>query len=189
MKSVIRNESGFTLTEVLVTIMLMTMVMFALYAMFDMSLRVYGVGNNTVETNENARVALDRMEREIRSAWHSGSDCGDSSSDTGVLLAPSPESTPNSITFWNCLSDSGLPTDISYRMDGGDLVRTEGALDPQPLAALGTEGTPLEFRYLDASNTDVSATGGAVLVEITLVAREDGQSQTLVTNAGLRNAS
>lgn len=183
MKGIIRDESGFTLVEVLVTIMLMTMVMFALYAMFDMSLRVYGVGNDTVETNENARVALDRMEREIRSAWHSGSAC-DASSATGFLVDSG--SSPTSITFSNCLSNTGLPTEIRYSMSGDDLVRSEGGASAEPLADLG-DGGVLEFEYLDASSTPVSPTG-AVLVGIKIEATEGGQSQTLVTNAGLRNA-
>jgi prepilin-type N-terminal cleavage/methylation domain-containing protein len=60
----LREESGFTLAEVMVTIMLMLTVMFALYNIFDMGLRVFSFGNSKVEAVENARLGLGKMERE-----------------------------------------------------------------------------------------------------------------------------
>jgi type II secretory pathway component PulJ len=64
-----RGEGGFTLPEVLVTVTLMIVVLFALYSIFDMSLRVFGFGNDKVEAVENARLGLEKMEREIRAAY------------------------------------------------------------------------------------------------------------------------
>jgi Tfp pilus assembly protein PilV len=63
------EQGGFTLVEMLVTTMLMIGVMFALYNVFDMSLRVYTFGNNKVEATQNARLGLEKMEREIRAAY------------------------------------------------------------------------------------------------------------------------
>jgi len=65
----LRDESGFTLTEVLVTIMIMVVVLFALYSIFDMGLRVFAFGNDKLEAVENARLGLERMEREVRAAY------------------------------------------------------------------------------------------------------------------------
>lgn len=184
MKRAIKNEAGFTLTEVLVTIMMMTMVVFALYSMFDMSLRVFQTGNSTVEANENARVALDRMEREIRSAWPSN-DCEDPSQSDDPLIGDSSNS--GSITFKNCFSDTDPPRTINYRINGDNLERVEDG-SAQTLASLGSSPTPLRFRYLNAASEDVP-TANAILVEITLVAQNGDRTQTLITNAGLRNAN
>ena len=64
----IKEESGFTLPEMLVTMLLMTVVLFALQNVFDASLRVFKFGNDKIEAVENVRLGLERMEREIRAA-------------------------------------------------------------------------------------------------------------------------
>jgi prepilin-type N-terminal cleavage/methylation domain-containing protein len=64
----LKDERGFTLSEVLVTILIMTFVLLALSSMFHMSLKVFSYGNNKVEAVESARVGLEKMEREIRQA-------------------------------------------------------------------------------------------------------------------------
>ena len=52
-----------------VTTVIMIVVLFALYSIFDMSIRIFSTGNNKVEAMENARVGLEKMEREIRAAY------------------------------------------------------------------------------------------------------------------------
>jgi prepilin-type N-terminal cleavage/methylation domain-containing protein len=63
------EEGGFTLPEMLVTMTIMIVVLFALYNIFDMSIRVFSFGNNKVEAVENARLGMEKMEREIRTAY------------------------------------------------------------------------------------------------------------------------
>jgi type II secretory pathway component PulJ len=65
----LREERGFTLTEMLVTTMLMIVVLFAIYSIFDISLRVFGFGNASMEATDNARMGMAKMEREIRAAY------------------------------------------------------------------------------------------------------------------------
>lgn len=64
----LQDERGFTLAEMLVTVIMMVVVLSALYSVFDMSLRVFSYGNNKVEAVETSRAALEKMEREIRQA-------------------------------------------------------------------------------------------------------------------------
>lgn len=68
-RRLLREEQGFTLSEMMVTIMIMIVVMFALYNIFDMSIRVFSFGNNKVEAVEQARLGLEKMERELRGAY------------------------------------------------------------------------------------------------------------------------
>jgi competence protein ComGC len=65
----LREEGGFTLSEMMVVTMMLTIVLFALYSVFDMSIRVFSFGNDKVEATENARAGLERMVREVRSAY------------------------------------------------------------------------------------------------------------------------
>ena len=64
-----KEETGFTLVEVLVSAMMMFGVLFALYAIFDVSVRAFGYRGDRLEAVGNARLALGRMEREIRAAY------------------------------------------------------------------------------------------------------------------------
>jgi prepilin-type N-terminal cleavage/methylation domain-containing protein len=66
----LKDERGFTLTEILVTTIIMVFVLSALYSVMDMSLRVFSYGNNKVEAVESARVGMEKMEREIRQAYN-----------------------------------------------------------------------------------------------------------------------
>jgi len=68
-KRVVCEEAGFTLTEILVTMMIMIIVLFGLYSMFDMGIRVYSFGNDKVDATEKARLGMEKMEREIRAAF------------------------------------------------------------------------------------------------------------------------
>ena len=45
----LREEGGFTLPELMVTMVMMLTVLFALYSIFDMSLRVFSFGSDKVE--------------------------------------------------------------------------------------------------------------------------------------------
>jgi type II secretory pathway component PulJ len=64
-----REATGFTLVEVLVSAMMLFAVLYALYAIFDVSVRTFGYGRDRLESVENARLALGQMEREIRAAY------------------------------------------------------------------------------------------------------------------------
>lgn len=95
------EEKGFTLPEVLVTMLIMMTVLFALYSIFDMSIRVFGYGNDKVEAVENARLGLERMEREIRAAYPYDKT-NPTSPDPGLFA----EWTSTRLTFGNDLDGS-----------------------------------------------------------------------------------
>jgi prepilin-type N-terminal cleavage/methylation domain-containing protein len=65
----LREEGGFTMIEMMITVLIMVFVLMALYSIFDMSVRVFMVGNNKTEAVGSARLGLEKMEREIRAAY------------------------------------------------------------------------------------------------------------------------
>jgi prepilin-type N-terminal cleavage/methylation domain-containing protein len=172
------DESGFTLPEVLVAMTMMVTVLFALYALFDTSVRIFRYGGDELEALENARLGLERMEREIRAAYpHDG----------GVLLDIGGT---DGISFQN-MPDSGPPRTITYSLSGGpeSYLRRNGQRLVGPLD--GEEG--LRFAYC-ATPTDCSSPmtdeAGVRLVRITLNARVPGATdatRTLTTDVYLRN--
>lgn len=177
----LREEGGFTLPELLVTMVMMLTVMFALYSIFDMSIRVFSFGNDKVEAVENARVSMERMEREIRAAYPTDKVGG----DTTLIRSYGPNPT-NSITFGNNLNNNYVVDDpgevISYSVDGGNrLLRNTEAL-----AALGPTGS-LQFRYLKNDGTDATSEGEVRIVQISLKVDVDDRTQILTTDVALRN--
>ena len=158
---ILRDESGFTLTEALVTMMLMITVMFALYSIFDMSLRVFSFGNDKVEAVENARLGMERMEREIRAAYPVNK-IPDPPLEH-LFFAPGNPSVPatpgtNTLTFGNDLRQGGNPPnrriwassagtdtgeEITYAVSGSTLTR-----NGRPVVEnVATNG--LTFAYFD----------------------------------------
>ena len=99
----LKEERGFTLPEMLVTIIIMMVVFFALYSVFDMSVRIFAFGSNKVEAVESARLGLERMEREIRAAYPVGSDSHLFFDANGLATINPPQAMPtdDQITFGN----------------------------------------------------------------------------------------
>jgi prepilin-type N-terminal cleavage/methylation domain-containing protein len=181
----LRDESGFTLPELLVTVLMMTVVMFALYSIFDMSMRVFSFGNDKTEAVANARLGLEKMEREIKAAYPYDKADG----DTTVLTTW----TGSQITFGNDLN-SNREVDpgevISYRRgaDPTTLVREKGG-NPQPVIEY-VDG--LSFQYLNRFDAPASTESEIAIVRINLAIRVDRgvggpATQTLTTDVALRN--
>jgi Tfp pilus assembly protein PilW len=112
-----KDERGFSLSEMLVTIIIMMIVFFALFSIFDMSLKVFSFGNNKIEAVESARIGLEKMEREIRQAYKFNSASSQNhlffttASPTTAMTLPAPDAAGNKVvnqlTFGNDLSATG----------------------------------------------------------------------------------
>ncbi len=178
----IGDERGFTLVEVMVTMMLMIIVMFALYSIFDMSIRVFSFGNDKVEAVENARIGLSKMEREIRAAYPYDKAAGN---DTRLTVRE-----PEKITFGNDVETVNRQVDpgeeISYYLSSGKLIRSEGGTPSSMVAPVPSGG--LKFEYLKADGLTIANTESETeIVRITLKVAVDDRTQTLSTDVALRN--
>ncbi len=201
MKRALGDESGFTLPEMLVTILVMLTVLFALYSIFDTSLRVFSFGNDKVEAVENARLGMARMEREIRAAYPQ-----DKAGEDETLLTVWE---PGRISFGNDLNsnrridtaDPDIPeeqfTYDLYQPSGSDapaLGKSEGSSNRQSVVEFVEPGG-LEFEYLDDAGNAVSPGSGQESdiqrVRITLRVEVDrgpqAGTQELTTDVALRN--
>jgi prepilin-type N-terminal cleavage/methylation domain-containing protein len=206
----LREEGGFTLPEVLVTMMIMLTVLFALYSIFDMSLRVFSFGNNETEAVENARLGLEKIEREIRAAYPY--DKAASPPNTTLLTAW----TANQISFGNdlngnrkieCLATGIPPCEVIsysvYQPSGGStyaLGRTstyDAASQPvvEFVDYADSSNTGLRFRYFERDGVTEVLPGGAesriaiVNIELRIKVQRGAQpgTQTLTTDVALRN--
>lgn len=64
----LHNQRGYSLTELLVTTAIIGVVMAGILVVLSGGQQAYLFGSNRVETQQNARVALDQMTRELRSS-------------------------------------------------------------------------------------------------------------------------
>jgi prepilin-type N-terminal cleavage/methylation domain-containing protein len=205
----LRDEGGFTLPEVLVAMTLMVVALFALYAIFDMSIKVFGFGNDKVEAVENARLGLEKMEREIRAAYPYDKTAGQDHlfwspgyPATGVI-PPS-----DRISFGNDLdgnrriecppppAPSSACETITYDVyrsgDTGARGRARSSSGVrQPVAGyvedVDGDGEALTFEYLDRFGDPAASEAEVAMVSIELETRVNGRTQTLSTQVALRN--
>ena len=190
----LREEHGFTLVEMLVTMVMMVTVLFALYSIFDMGIRVFSFGNDKTEAAENARIGLGKMEREIRAAYPQGD---------GSLLSVWE---PHRISFQN-RTGSGPPQPVTYSLSGGCSPPANGSRtllrnttvspscssggDPVVEYVDGVDG--LQFTYCKSvtdCSSQITDEKQIMLVRITLKIKKPGLqagTQTLTTNVYLRN--
>lgn len=203
------DERGFTLPEMLTTIMIMIVVFFAIYSLFDSGIRLFSLNNDRIEAIENARVGLERMEREIRMAYPIYHEDDEETPSHIFFASTEPDQpylpTSERITFFNDLDGDRLPNDdggetIEYYVEGDNLVRNQGGSGGQPVVSLGPTG---EFRlsYLDGDGDelcgDANPTCSGIeefeinVVRITLEVDEgpsgEPRTQTLTTDMELRN--
>jgi len=112
----VREESGFSLPEMLVTITIMMVVFFALYSIFDMSVRLFAFGSNKAEAMESARLGVEKMEREIRGAYkyNSGASQNHLFFDTSDATTPLtvPPTTVSELTFGNDMGAPGAGNEV-----------------------------------------------------------------------------
>jgi prepilin-type N-terminal cleavage/methylation domain-containing protein len=123
-----RSETGFTLTELLVGLAVLGLALASVVTFHDRGLWAYLTGSNRVEVQQNARVALARLAREVRAAQ-----------DVSVQVSP-PQLTIR--TDWN---GNGIPGEnlavqvapdeplrgerVVYRLNGDVLERQESGVD------------------------------------------------------------
>jgi prepilin-type N-terminal cleavage/methylation domain-containing protein len=174
-RRLLREQGGFTLAEMMVTMVVMITVLFALYSIFDMSIRVFAFGNDKVEAVENARLGLEKMAREIRAAYPVDKANGETHlfwNQGSALTGAMP--TTSQITFGNDLNGNraivpdspslGSTLDnkeeITYLLSGTTLQRrtnSGGAYVTSPVVEFVQPGG-LEFIYLKSDRvTELTA--------------------------------
>jgi len=212
----LREDQGFTYTEVLVTMMIMIIVLFALYSIFDMGLRVFSFGNNKVEAVENARLGLDKMEREMRAAYPYNQVSNQNqlfwiyNTPTTAQVPPNeptaPGTNPGPVTFGNNVNNNyqiagdEATENISYYFENGALKRSINGGAGQEVAGPVPAGGFQVHRYTSPTGTGCPKrdAGGNLIAEATteasiqvvcirLTIEVNGRSQTLTTDVTLRN--
>lgn len=196
-----RHQIGFTVIELLVTSTLVVIVLTAVYTIYAASHTAYKKGLTKTDVQQNARIALDQMIREIRLAGYESptltnpacpppkkatSGCTD---NAGIL----PRREAAHIHFRGDVDGDGTTEEVEYRLrkDNGasdctpptdgvcELTRRERDWNPSTSTwgswsvyqILATKIRGLEFTYIPS--------GGPVRISVRVEVQETGAGQTL----------
>jgi len=195
------GEAGFTLVEVMVAAAMMFAVLFALYAVFDVSVRAFSYGGDRVEAVANARLAMDRMTREIRAAYPYDETADPPRRHLFLNpLDPTEPAVPTAtrVAFGNETTGDrkiGASEVIGYHSSGHDLKRSKGGSTQTLLDTVATNGlrvTPCRSAEDCPPSVAVADEAEIRLLRIELTVEvqrrgEDPARQRLATDVYLRN--
>jgi prepilin-type N-terminal cleavage/methylation domain-containing protein len=144
-----RDQRGFTLTELLIVIAILGMMLAGLVTVQMQGQQSYLIGSHRVEAQQNGRIALELMVRELRSA-------------TSVTLIPS----ATDLTF---VDENG--NTIRYSLSGAVLNRTTGGVTTPLIGGVVTLNLAYFSAWDGSTNTGTAAATAAQvrLVRVQLV--------------------
>lgn len=169
------STAGFTLVEVLIALLIGSVVLAAVMTSFQMQHKTYLAQDQVVEMQQNARVAMDMLVRDIRTAGFDPDGLG-----AGITVAGA-----QNFSFTRDDGGGALET-ISYALfdafefddDGNPLGRNDGVADDlgrdddvgffRPVAE---NIRRLEFRYLDRNSNATGVLENIRYVQVALMAQ------------------
>ena len=165
------KANGFTLIEIVITIVLIG-ILSGLAAMIILQgVRAYSDEQSRSDVHYQARLAMDRMAREIRLAR--------AASATGTVVSGTITGNPtNSIIFTELSGGT-----ISYSLSVTDLMRTTGGVP----VLLANGITTLEFQHYDNAGVLTTTAANVWIVEINVIAQQGGETLNLRTRVHPRN--
>jgi len=172
-----KGNKGFTLIELLIAMLIGSVIMGAVMVSFQSQHNTYLAQDQVVEMQQNARVAMDMLVRDIRSAGFDPNNL-----DAGITVAGAQALT---FTREDDLPANGLET-ISYSLyDAFEFAAppgNDGLLDDLALQETTAAGTTagrqvvaenisqLEFRYLDGSGNVTATLGDIRSIQVSIMA-------------------
>jgi type IV pilus assembly protein PilW len=198
---VFKDKRGFSLIELLVTLVIMSVVSLAIYSVFSVTSRSYTTQGVTADVQQSVRAAMEVMLQDIREA---GLD-PTSSGNFGIELAETAKLRFTSDSIDSVLLDFNGELDdtnserITYVLQGSQLdqilYETTGSEDTEPLIS---DVQNLTFTYFDADGNDLGSPVPAlqladirtVNVSITVeepAGRDGSVSRTLTKQVKCRN--
>ena len=150
-----RDERGYTLAELLTAMAVLGLLMAGLFLTLQEGQTVYLYGAGRAEVQQNARVALERMLRELRTA-------------SSVAT-----SSANDVKF-TFLDDTAASVTVEYNLNGTNLQRnqTVPAVAGQPDILVGG-ATTFAVTYYDINNVATTTAASVYAVDISITTRSD----------------
>jgi prepilin-type N-terminal cleavage/methylation domain-containing protein len=155
----LRGQGGFTLVELMVAMSIFLLILVGIFQVFDPSRNAYQVSTRKLDVQQNARVAMDRMARQIRMAGYFPENIdNDPTNDLSNSIQVATESalavsgdldvTGASSVYTFCLDSTGLRRVRNTIGNAASYICGNGEL-------LAESVTALRFAYFDSANNPV----------------------------------
>jgi type IV pilus assembly protein PilW len=178
-----KEALGFSLVELLIALAVGLIVLAAIYGVFTLQNKKLKIQEQIAEMQQNARVAMDMMTREIRMAGYDPIG----SAGAGIISAPA-----NSVNFTMDLNADGDTTDsnenITYSLYTADGIQKLGRKSTatatnQPVAE---HIQTLTFNYYDETGTVTATLANIRKIRITVTATTALPDPEYTANGGYR---
>jgi len=175
-----RRASGFTLVELLISLAVLSLPLAAVLGILREALNVYGWGTSRVEAQQSARIALERMARELREAGYD---------PRGAGIEPVIAAASDRVTFQRDLNGNGVVDPTRERVTflvrhGEHVLRRDAGGGAQPIID-GVRG--LSLTYFDRTGAPVFDPSRVSSIRIRLDVAFGGSLVVMETQATLRN--
>ncbi|MGH7343982.1 MAG: PilW family protein [Candidatus Rokuibacteriota bacterium] len=160
MRSVsLRGQAGFTLVELMVAMSIFLLILVGIFQVFDPSRNAYQVSERKLDVQQNARVAMDRMARQIRMAGYFPENVD--ANNGNDLANPVQVATESALAVAGDLDGTGASTVFTFCRDAAGLRMVNGALGAGASYTcangqlMAESVTALSFAYFDSANNPV----------------------------------
>ena len=155
----LRGQGGFTLVELMVAMSIFLLILVGIFQVFDPSRNAYQASSRKLDVQQNARIAMDRMARQIRMAGYfpenldnnAANDVSNSiqvATESALSVAGDLDVTGASSAYTFCLDTTGLRRVSGAIGNAGSYTCSNGTL-------LAESVTALSFAYFDSANNPV----------------------------------
>ncbi len=198
---VFKEQSGFSLIELLVAMVIMSVVSLAIYGVFSVSSRSYATQGVTADVQQSVRAAMEVMLQDIRTAGLDPTASGNFGVEwaEATKLRFTSDSIDAGLNDFNGVLDDTNSERITYVLQGIELnqilYETTASEDSEPLIS---DVQNLTFTYFDADGNNLGspvpalqlADIGTINVSITVeepAGRDASVSRTLTKRVKCRN--
>ena len=173
----IRQNSGLTIVELMVVLLISSLLLGALYRTFIGQQKAYAVQEQVVDTQQNARGGLDQMITEIRMTGYRKDILASLGNINGFTQLITPVNSANYVGLNDdqvtiIIAEKAITYKLQPDSRGPILVRDENTGEGGQLMAENVEN--LQFRYTlsDGTVTDSPTNPGTIrMVQVTVTAR------------------
>lgn len=199
------EQHGFTLIEMMIAMAITLLVTAGVYEVFSSQQKAFRIQDHVAEMQQNARVALDFMTREIRMAGYIAEDWDlDSATSvpttdvtgqswTGTGAQDIEELGPGAITFEADVDGDDQTETVRYTISNGNLTRATWQWDgtsawtvESAATALAENIETLAFTYSDSGGTVTATAANIRIIQIQLVAKTRIRDPNLKGGDGYR---
>ncbi len=155
----VRGQDGFTLVELMVAMSIFLLILVGIFQVFDPSRNAYQVSERKLSVQQNARVAMDRMARQIRMSGYFPENIDNN--PTNDLSNPLQIATESAISVSGDLDNTGASSVYTFCLDSTGLRRVQGAIGTGASyicangQLLAESVTALRFAYFDSANNPI----------------------------------